>query len=242
MKNEDNSDSELAQIKQEYQDYAYIVSHDLSAPIRHIKEITRLLIDSTQRHLGDEERQYVKFLELSLRKLDAMQVSLLEFSRINTQGMPFEEMSSKEVLEKALVNMPNFLAEHRFCVRYDALPTVWVDARQCHHLFRYLIENALKFHDENASREVTVTAQQQDDGRILFEIRDNGIGIAEEYCEEVFQLFRKLHVEEKYPGIGAGLALARKIVNRHGGKIWIESAENEGASIFFTLPAPEKGS
>ena len=188
-------------------------------------------------HIGDEEQQYVKFLEQSLGKLDAMQVSLLEFSRVNTQGQAFEQISSKDLLEKVLMTLPKFLAEFRFCVRYDALPAVWVDARQCHQLFRYLIENALKFHENDASRAVYVSARQQDDS-VLFEIKDNGIGIAEEYCEDVFQFFRKLHVDEKYPGVGAGLALAKKIVDRHGGKIWIESVENEGTSVFFTLPAP----
>lgn len=236
MNNENSPDSTPVDIAQEYNEFAYIVSHDLSTLLRHVKEMTRLLVDSTQTHLGEEEKLYVGFLELSLQKLDAMQEALLEFSRINTEGRAFEATSSQAVLEKILDTLPDSLAAFRHCVVFDTLPMVYADPRQCHQLFRYLVDNALKFHENEAQRKVSVSAWRRDDG-ILFVIEDNGIGMAAEFHEAVFRLFRKLNVEKRFPGTGAGLTLAGKIVNRHGGEIWIESAENAGARVFFTLPA-----
>lgn len=220
-------------IAREYEDFVYIVSHDLAAPLRHIKEFTRLLVGA-HGDLNDEEKQYVDFLECSLQKLDEMQRNLLVFSRLNTRGGSFKETDCNEVVAAVLRSLDEVLEIYDPVIQCQNLPVIFADPQQMALLFTALIDNAIKFHEKNTfERKVFIEAEEQDDFW-QFCVRDNGIGVASEFHKEIFRFFRRLH-PHVYGGAGAGLAVAQKIVYRHGGKIFIESVPGQGSSIFFTL-------
>lgn len=225
--------SEAESIAKEYQDFAYIVSHDLNAPLRHVKEFTRLLIGSRPGSLNDQEKEYIQFLEKSLGKLDDMQEALLAFSRLNTRFGVLTKSDCNKLVAEALKDLDPVISQHFPAVECGNLPNLNVEPRQFQMLFYYLIDNALKFHEKGAKRKLHIGVKDQDDS-YLFEIRDNGIGIAPEYHEEVFKMFRRLNPDQ-YPGIGAGLTLAQKIVHKHGGEILIESEPEKGTSVFFSV-------
>jgi light-regulated signal transduction histidine kinase (bacteriophytochrome) len=228
-------DDEVAQIAQEYEDFAYIVSHDLNAPLRHVKEFTRLLIGGRKDQLTVEEQEYVNFLQKSLEKLDDMQKALLTFSRLNTWAGDLRESDCNEVVANVLRELDHDVRTYSPAIECGDLPTIMAEPKQLHLLFVHLIDNALKFHDEDTlKRKILITALDQED-QWLFEVRDNGIGIDEDYHEEVLRLFRRLD-PERYKGIGAGLTIAHKIVQRHGGELLIESECGEGCSVFFSMP------
>lgn len=220
-------------IAKEYEDFAYIVSHDLNAPLRHVTEFTRLLIGSRHDGLNDEEREYVGILEKSLQRLGDMQQALLTFSRLNTRAGPLRETDCNEIVAKVLGEMDDVINEHYPAIECGDLPVVMADAQQLTILFANLIGNALKFHDGLKKRKVSISAEDQGDIH-LFRIADNGIGIDPQYHDVIFRMFRRLNAD-KYPGVGAGLTIAQKIVQRHGGEILIESKPDEGTSVFFSV-------
>lgn len=231
---------DAARITKEYEDFAYIVSHDLNAPLRHIKEFTRLLIGSTRDNLDDEEKSYVQFLEKSLERIDVMQQALLTFSRLDTHAQPLRDIDCNMVVENVLEELVDIWKRYKPVFQCDDLPIIMADPRQMHVLFSNLIENALKFHeDDNTKREISITVKEEDSS-YLFQIKDNGIGIDPKNHEEVFRLFRRLN-PEKYDGVGVGLSIARKIVRRHGGDIYIESNVEEGSRIFFSIAKASDG-
>lgn len=234
MPQTDQPDHKAQQIIREYEDFAYIVSHDLNAPLRHVKEFTRLLIGMRQHNLNEEEKDYVHFLEQSLHKLDDMQRALLTFSRLNTHTGPLRETNFNHAVNAALKDLKNIMDEYDPLFNCADLPALVADPIQIQLLFFHLIENALKFHDSDKKRRISIHATDQGKSW-LFEIKDNGIGIPKKDYEEVFRMFKQLE-PGKYPGTGAGLTIARKIVQRHGGEIFIESEMDDGTSVFFRLP------
>ncbi len=229
------ADIQVQRIAKEYEDYAYIVSHDLGAPLRHIREFTKLLLASRQESLTKEEQDYAAFIEKSLEKINNMQTALLAFSRLNTRAGSSRQIDVNHIFSNVLQEQEENIKKYTAAINCGSLPMVVAEPQQLHFLFSYLIDNALKFHEnETSPREISISAKEEGQAW-LFEIKDNGIGIAEDYHEEVFRLFRRLN-PEKYPGIGAGLTLARKIVQLHGGEIHIKSSLGAGTSIYFTLP------
>ena len=163
-----------------------------------------------------------------------MQTALLSFSRLNTRAGPTTDVDCNLIVTRALKELDSIIEKHCPAIECGQLPTIKGDSNQLQMLFTHLIENALKFHDKMAGkRKVSITAVEQGD-QWLFEIKDNGIGIAKEYHDEVLRLFRRLD-PENYSGIGSGLTIANKIVQRHNGEILIESEEGDGTSVFFTL-------
>lgn len=222
-------------LAREYENFAYVVSHDLNAPLRHVKEFTRLLIGEQNRKLTDEEQQYICFLEKSLEKIDNIQTALLAFSRLNTRAGPIRDVDCTQMAANALYELNDVIETYYPSVECHPLPTIKADPQQIHRLFVSLIDNALKFHEDGCrKRKLIINAQDHDD-HWMFKIEDNGIGMEEKNCEEVFAFFKRLH-PHKYSGIGAGLAIAHKIVQRHGGEIFIESALGLGTKVFFTIP------
>lgn len=234
VKDHDIEESKAERIAKEYEDFSYIVSHDLNAPLRHIREFTRLLIAGRKENLTVEEQEYVELLERSLNKLDDMQRALLTFSRLNTRPNPPRDVDCNEVVGDVLRELGDAVSIHGPEIERGKLPVVNVDPKQIHLLFFYLIDNALKFHEEDTlKRRIGINATDQED-LWLFEIKDNGIGIAEDYHDEIFRLFRRLN-PDRYSGIGAGLTIAQKIVHRFGGEMLIESAPGQGTSVFFSI-------
>lgn len=222
------------QIAREYEDFAYIVSHDLNAPLRHVREFTSLLIGGRREKLTDEECEYIRFLEKSLDRIDEMQRALLSFSRLNTRAGDVRAVDFNEAVAAAIKDLDDIIKLHFPAIECRKLPTLVAEPQQIRLLFFHLIGNALKFYDsETVKRKVIITAVDQGDVW-LFEIKDNGIGIDKKYHREVLRMFRRLE-PELYPGIGAGLTIARKISQRHGGELLIESEAGQGTSVFFSI-------
>jgi light-regulated signal transduction histidine kinase (bacteriophytochrome) len=158
---------------------------------------------------------------------------LMEFSRIQSRGMPFKPIDAEKILGDALVNIKMAVDESRAVITHDPMPTVTVDADQILRVFQNLITNAIKFRGKEPPR-IHISAAKKDDAWI-FSVKDNGIGIDEEYRDRLFILFRRLHGKE-YPGTGIGLAVCKRIVERHGGKIWVDSKTGAGSTFYFTIP------
>jgi light-regulated signal transduction histidine kinase (bacteriophytochrome) len=159
---------------------------------------------------------------------------LLTYSRVGTRGKPLETTDTHALLGEAIINLAALIEEKRAIITNDDLPTVLADTSQLMQVFQNLISNAIKFQGENVPH---VHVSVQDKGREwVFSIRDNGIGIERRYADRVFVIFQRLHTRQEYPGTGIGLALCKRIVERHGGRIWFESEPGNGSTFFFTMP------
>lgn len=230
-------------IAKEYQEYAYIVSHDLNAPLRHLKQFSRLLIEEMdQNYLGEDQKEYIHFIEVSLEKLDRMQAALLEFSRINTRQEPFTTFSALDTTLRVIDGLKQTCKDKSLPVpdiKVHELPEITADAKQFERLMFQILDNAMKFSARDRSAFIDVSASNNEN-HMTFAIKDNGTGIPSQFHQEVFKMFRKLHTDDACDGTGAGLAIAHKIVDRHNGKIWIEAAPENGIILFFTLPRLKK--
>jgi light-regulated signal transduction histidine kinase (bacteriophytochrome) len=223
-------------LAQEFRDYAYIVSHDLGAPARLMVEFARLLGERQSAFADDEDRALLTEIINNGERLKAMMQGLLSFSRLNTLAAPHVPVDTQKIADHCRLLMQDKLAQAGGRLEIGALPRLMADADQILQLFNFLIGNAIKFRREGVPPVVSVTAERTG-SHWTFTVRDNGIGIEPEYREKVFKPFQKLHGEGIYPGPGMGLALARKIVALHDGRIWIAESQGPGATVKFTLPA-----
>lgn len=226
--------AELARSNQELEQFAYIASHDLQEPLRMISSYVQLLAKRYQGKLDQDADEFIHYAVDGAARMQRLITDLLSYSRVGTRGKPFEPTDSYQVLAAALDNLQLAIADNAAFITHDRLPTVTADGSQLTQLFQNLIGNAIKFHS-TLPPTIHIGAQQQDN-EWLFSVRDNGIGIAPEHFERIFMIFQRLHASAEYPGTGIGLAVCKRIVERHGGRIWIESQPGQGATFFFTLP------
>ncbi len=234
------TEEKLLHSAEEFQQFAYVASHDLNEPLRTIKSYLELIQRRYKDNLDEEGNEFLQFAVEGAGRMKRMVDDLLALSRIETQGHPFEDVPASSLAEAAVLKLKLRIRESsaQIVVEED-LPTVHVDSAQIRILFQTLLDNALKF-QSGSTPEVHIGATRRDDRFWQFYLRDNGIGIAAENMEKVFGLFKRLHGQNEFEGSGLGLALCRKIVDRHGGQIWVESILGEGSTFYFTLPA-EKG-
>ena len=225
---------ELERSNAELEQFAYVASHDLQEPLRTISSYTELLAEEYRDRLDEEANEYIDFIVDGAARMQQLIKDLLAFSRVETKGKAFAPSSCESVIQKVLVNLKLAIEERQAVVTYDALPAVVADESQMHQLLQNLISNALKFRSQ-APPYIHISATLHQD-EWEFCVRDNGIGIDPEYFEQIFEIFQRLHSRRHYAGTGIGLAICRKIVQRHGGRIWVDSAPGEGASFYFTLP------
>jgi light-regulated signal transduction histidine kinase (bacteriophytochrome) len=167
--------------------------------------------------------------------MHALITDLLALSRVGTQGKAFEPTDLNGVLDRALQSVSASVRDAGARITRDPLPTLRADGSQMAQLFQNLIGNAIKFRD-NRPPEIHVSAQRQADGQWRLAVRDNGIGVEPQYYQRIFLVFQRLHTRKEYPGTGVGLAICRKIVERHGGRIWVESQPGQGSTFYFTIP------
>lgn len=226
---------ELARSNEELASFAYVASHDLQEPLRMVSSYTQLLARRYADRLDDDAREFIRFAVDGATRMQQLINDLLEYSRVGTRTRPFEPTSFELILDRVLCNLSVAISEAGATVTRDPLPTVMADPTQMVQLFQNLIGNAIKFRGEQPPR-VHVSARQEG-GEWIFSVRDNGIGIDPSYFERIFVIFQRLHGRSEYPGTGIGLAICKKIVQRHGGRIWVESAPGEGACFSFSLPA-----
>jgi PAS domain S-box-containing protein len=224
---------ELERSNRELEQFAYVASHDLQEPLRMVSSYTQLLAKRYQDRLDSDANDFIAYAVGGANRMQRLINDLLAYSRVNTQGKVPKPVDSHVALGHALANLAAAIEEQQAMVSNDDLPVVSADETQLVQVFQNLIANALKFRGGEAPR-VHVSAERRE-GEWIFSVRDNGIGIAHEFHPRLFQIFQRLHGKD-VPGTGIGLALCKRIVERHGGVIWVESEEGQGATFRFTLP------
>ena len=228
------ANAELARSNTELEQFAYVASHDLREPLRKIKSYTELLAEDYQGQLDNTADKYITYITDGATRMQALISDLLTYSRVGRGNLTLEVTALSTVLEQTLDDLSVTIEENSAVIIVDPLPTVQVNSQQIGQLFLNLIGNAIKFRGE-ATPKIEVKTELQD-GEWLIAVRDNGIGINSKYAQRIFEIFQRLHSREKYPGTGIGLAICRKIVERHGGRIWMESELGQGTTFYFTFP------
>jgi signal transduction histidine kinase len=229
---------ELRRSNAELEQFAYVASHDLQEPLRMVSGYTQLLSHRYQDKLGPDAAEFIGFAVDGAKRMHGLINDLLVYSRV-THGNKFAPIDCEAILKHVTSDLEVAISESGAIVAHDALPTVWADSEQLQQLFRNLIGNAIKFRNGEQPH-VRVSCQKKGEAW-LFAVQDNGIGIDPQYIDRIFVIFQRLHTREQYPGTGIGLAVCKKIVERHGGKIWVESELGKGATFLFTLPASNQG-
>ncbi len=228
---------ELQRSNAELEQFAYVASHDLQEPLRMVTNYLQLLRQRYQGRLGSDADEFIEFAVDGAKRMQGLISDLLAFSRIGSRGEFFQSTDCNAVLATALNNLQETIRESGARITHDPLPVTMADTTQLTQLFQNLIANAIKFRaDQPPQIHVRVQARG---GFWQFAFEDNGIGIAPEYFERIFVLFQRLHGRLAYPGTGIGLAICKKVVERHSGRIWVESACNQGSVFYFTLPKLE---
>jgi two-component system, sensor histidine kinase and response regulator len=228
---------DLQRSNDDLQQFAYAVSHDLQEPLRAIGVYTQLLTQRYQDDVDEEVQEFARYITEGVERMQALIADLLQYSRIEKQDTALTLVDCTQLLDRALRELHLSIEDTHAEISYDTLPTVWADGRRLTQVFRNLLSNALKFHGVQPPR-VHVSAQREDD-EWLFTVQDNGIGIDPQFHERIFLIFQRLHARHEYPGTGIGLALCKKIVEQHGGRLWVESRPGKGATFKFTLPVEQ---
>jgi len=228
---------QLRQSNERLLEFAYVASHDLKEPTRMVTSFLQLLERRSGPRLDEESREYVRFALDGARRMNDLIEALLSYSRVES-GRSVVSVEAGRAFATALDNLRLQLEESRALVTSDELPAVLADSVQLVQIFQNLIENALKYRAD-APPAVHVSVRLED-SQWIFSVRDEGIGIDPRYHERVFLMFQRLHPRDRYPGTGMGLAICRRIVERHGGRIWLESQPGRGTTVYFSLPVESR--
>lgn len=225
---------DLSRSNQELEQFAYVASHDLQEPLRMIASYTQLIARRYRGKLDADADEFIEYAVDGATRMQAIINDLLKLSRVDTRQMVFSRINAQDALDRALANLRLIIEESGASVVCDPLPELDADASQLSQLFQNLIANALKFRGNDTPR-IQIGAQRRGE-EWVFHVRDNGIGIAPEYAERIFLMFQRLHGKKEYPGTGIGLTICKKIVEHHGGRIWVESEPGKGATFCFGIP------
>jgi len=228
---------ELQRSNAELEQFAYVASHDLQEPLRMVSSYTQLLARRYGDRLDADAKEFMHYTVDGAARMKQLIEDLLAYSRVGTKGKEFKPVSVEAPLKRAVTNLHAAISESGAAVTWDSLPTVEADEVQLAQLFQNLMGNALKFRGGAVPRIHVSAAQEAGEWRIT--VADNGIGIEPQYFERIFMLFQRLHTMGQYPGTGIGLAICKKVVERHGGRIWVSSTPGEGSQFHFTLPKKE---
>jgi PAS domain S-box-containing protein len=229
-----NQKQDLARSNAELQQFAYIASHDLQEPLRMITSYLELL---ERRYKGQLDEKADKFIAYAVDGATRMQTlinDLLSYSRVGSRSQDLELVDCEKILQNVLTNLQMAIKQNNAIITHTPLPRVSADPSQLTQLFQNLISNSIKFRREDPPQ---IHLEVQDtDGKWLFTLQDNGIGMEVQYLERIFIIFQRLHSKTEYPGTGIGLAVCKKIVERHGGNLWVESQHGQGSTFYFTIP------
>ena len=225
---------ELTRSNEELEKFAYVASHDLQEPLRMVSSFARLLENRYKGKLDQDADDFINFAVDGANRMQVLITDLLAYSRVGRWSNEFKEVSSEAVLERALSNLKTVVEQRGAVVTRDPLPVMMGDDSQLAQLFQNLIGNAVKFCKDRTPH-IHVSSERRGN-KWVFSVRDNGIGIAPEYFERIFLIFQRLHGKQEYPGTGIGLAICRKVAERHGGRIWVESEPGSGSTFYFTIP------
>jgi PAS domain S-box-containing protein len=233
------SEAELRRSNEELEQFAYVASHDLQEPLRMVSAYTQLLSERYRGRFDEKADRFLAFAADGAIRMQRLLEDLLSYSRVNTRGQPLVSTSLDEVLDRVLAHLQLSISQSGATITRDPLPVVRADSGQMEHVFLNLLGNALKFRGNEAPA-IHVGAESTGQ-QVRIYVKDNGIGIDPRYAERIFVIFQRLHQRGKYPGTGVGLAICKRIVERHGGRIWVESAPGKGATFHFTLQADTAG-
>ena len=218
----------------ELQQFAYVASHDLQEPLRMVASFTQLLAKRYKDKLDTDAQEFINYAVDGATRMQTLISDLLTYARVGTQGKPLEPTDSEALFKRVLENLRIAIEESGASISHDPLPMVMGDPQQLGQLLQNLLTNAIKFRSEQPPQ-VKISAEVNgNEWEISF--RDNGIGIAQEHADRIFIIFQRLHTKSEYAGTGIGLAICKKIVERHGGRIWVEPSPGGGSTFCFTIP------
>jgi PAS domain S-box-containing protein len=229
---------ELERSNAELEQFAYVASHDLQEPLRMVASYAQLLGRRYRDQLGTDADEFIDYIVDGATRMQDLINDLLTFSRIGSRGSTLVPVDTNAVLRRVLDNLQLAIDDRHATVSFDKLPKVLGDEIQLGQLFQNLISNALKFHGDKPP--VVHVGAQREGRQAVFSVADQGIGIESQYTDRIFMLFQRLHGKKDYPGTGLGLAICKKIVEQHGGRIWVTSTPDEGTTFHFTLPTTEE--
>ncbi|KIL96833.1 Phytochrome two-component sensor histidine kinase Cyanobacterial phytochrome B [Paramagnetospirillum magnetotacticum MS-1] len=233
--------TELERSNADLEQFAYVASHDLREPLRMVNSFLGLLDKKFGSTLPDDAREYIAYAKDGAKRMDSLILDLLEYSRIGRKAVPDQAIDLKPTLDTALSNLALAVEESGATINTpDTMPKLCVDSGEFVRLFQNLIGNALKYRSPDRAPVVSITAEFKGNAW-EFRIADNGIGIEPQYFDRVFQIFQRLHARTETSGTGIGLAICKRVVSRHRGRIWVESVPGEGSTFCFTIPAVKAG-
>ena len=229
---------ELARSNKDLAQFAYVASHDLQEPLRMVTGYLQLIERRYKDKLDQDAREFIAFAVDGATRMSRLITDLLDYSRINTRGKPLESVEMEAILQRALDNLQVAIRDSAAQITHEPLPMVRGDAPQLVQLLQNLVGNAIKFRSPDRPVHVCIAAETNDD-EWVFSVKDDGIGIEPQYAEKIFLIFQRLHSRGEYPGTGIGLAICKRIVERHGGRIWVQSQNGQGSTFFFTIGTEE---
>lgn len=240
LEKETQQRQELARSNADLEQFAYVASHDLQEPLRMVASYLQLIERRYKNQLDADADDFIAYAVDGASRMQTMINDLLSYSRVGTRGKSFQQVDCEAIIGRVFTNLGAAIADHKAVVTHDPLPVVWGDPTQLTQLFQNLISNALKFQgDAPPLIHIGVASRP---GEWVFSVQDNGIGLEPSYRDRIFLIFQRLHSKADYPGTGIGLAICKKIVERHGGVIWVESEPDHGSTFFFTLPVQREPS
>jgi PAS domain S-box-containing protein len=228
---------ELKRSNEELQQFAYVSSHDLQEPLRTITSFTQLIERRYKDKLDSDADEFIEYIVDAAKRMQTLINDLLNYSRVATRGKEFELTNTEEILENTKSNLYASIKENGAQITHENLPKIMADKRQMIQLFQNLIGNAIKFKKPDEPPKIHIKARKDKNrNEHVFSIHDNGIGMDTQYAERIFIIFQRLHTRDEYEGTGIGLAVSKRIVERHGGHIWVESEPGAGSTFYFTIP------
>ena len=227
---------ELTRTNVELERFATVAAHDLQEPVRNVLSYAQRLEKSLGDRLDGDESEFFSYVLGGATRIRLLVSDLQAYTQVTSHAQPYRQVDTGKVLEVVQASLRDTIAETASTLDIDEMPSVIADEAQLSMLFQHLIGNAIKFRRDEEPPQIRISATQ-DDGNWLFAVTDNGIGIDQTYSQRIFEVFRRLHTSTAYPGTGVGLALCKQIVERHGGRIWVESEEGSGSTFYFTLPS-----
>jgi light-regulated signal transduction histidine kinase (bacteriophytochrome) len=226
--------NELARSNEELEQFAYVSSHDLQEPLRMIGSYLQLLERRYEGQLDDKADKYIHFAVDGAARMQNIINDLLAFSRVTSRAKELEMSDVESIYNQVLINLEISIKENNAVITHDPLPKVMADDTQLSQVFQNLISNAIKFRGEDNPK-IHIAAVREIN-QWLFSVQDNGIGIDPKHKDRIFEVFKRLHKRRDYPGTGIGLSICKKIIERHGGNIWVESELGNGSVFYFTIP------
>ena len=231
----ENLIKDLKRSNEELRQFAYITSHDLQEPLRTMSSYAGLLKHRYEGQLDQDADEFIEFMVSEAARMKAMIQGLLDYSRIGTRGNKFENFNSEEAVNYALSDLTLFIKENNAKITCDKLPVIYADKDQIAHVFKNLIENAIKFRKKDENPKIHISALKKND-EYVFSVSDNSIGMEPQYTDKIFEIFKRLHAIGEYEGSGIGLAIVKRIIDKHGGRVWVRSKLGKCSTFYFTIP------